>query len=152
VAKAPSRRKPNVDNDLGRLAPSFRRKVERLLELMRNDGWHPLVWETYRTPERAADLATDKLKGASMHSLGLAVDIVDEQLLWGASEEFKQALGRHAKALGLYWGGDFLNNDGSKGRDQWHVQAIPIGQQNRYRALTTLAARESLLQRRWGIA
>lgn len=155
VAKAPSRRKRNVENSLSKLAPSFRVKVEQLLERMRRDGWHPLVWETYRSPERAAELATDKLKGASMHTLGLAVDIVDESKLWGATapgRDFFDALGEHAEALGLTWGGRFLNDDGTEGRDPPHVQAIPLAQQNRYRGITTLADRDALLRKRWGIA
>lgn len=133
-----------VERDLDKLAPAFRVKVESLLEKLRGDGFAPLVWETYRSPERAKELA-GKGRGIalSMHTLGLAVDIVDAKLRWNASPEFWTALGRHAEALGLTWGGRF------KRVDKPHVQAIPISLQNTVRSLSSQQI-QALLQKRYG--
>lgn len=133
------RSKAGVDSDLSHLAPHFRRKIEQLLKLMRDYGFRPIVWETYRTPERAKAL-TPKLKGASMHTLGLAVDIVDEDLLWDATPAFRQALQRTAESLGLTSGATFSDPD------DWHVQGVPLKLQAKVRAMPTLAQRDALLQ------
>lgn len=139
---------PRIERSLDKLVPSFRRKVEELLALMKRDGFHPLVWETYRTPERAAELAKEGTgKALSQHSLGLAVDIVDKDLRWNASREFWDALHNHALALGL---GRIKRRD-KKGNLDWdwpHVQALPGSYDGRLRLLSEVA-REQFLQTRY---
>lgn len=142
----------NINRSLLALVPAFREKVTTLLERMRARGLRPLVWETYRSPERAARLAGQGTGIAlSMHSLGLAVDIVDAVKRWDASPAFWAALGAEATLLGLEWGG----NDSWKTvkrplGDRPHVQAGPATNawQNRMRAATA-AQREDILRRQY---
>lgn len=90
-----------------------------------------MLWEGYRSPERAAQLAKRGTGIArSMHCLGCAADIVHEDKLWAAPAAFWEALGEEAERLGLTWGGRF------KRADKPHVQAIPVHEQERFRAMT----------------
>jgi hypothetical protein len=130
--------------DLEALHPTFRRKVEALLARMRADGFDPMVWETYRTPARAKLLsargtgAKPRADGSipiGMHQLGLAVDIVSSSKRWSPKPTFWVALGKHAKALGLTWGGAWRNpKTGKLGWDKPHVQAVPVRDQEALRA------------------
>jgi len=124
-----------IDRDISKLVPAFRARVELLLERMRARGFDAMVWETYRSRGRAAQLA-DAGRGVkdSMHTLGLAVDIVSESKKWGPGEDFWAALGEEAEALSLTWGGRWPTRP-----DKPHVQAIPVSAQGNARKL---AARE----------
>ena len=109
-------------NDLARLAPAFGMRVAILLDRMVASGHTPLVWETYRTPERAAALAA---KGVgvvgSMHCYGCAVDIVRKQAPhWDAPFAFWRDLRDHAELLGLVSGARFKRR-----HDAPHVQCVP---------------------------
>lgn len=123
--------------DTAYLQPTFRAKVEALLARMQADGHDPLVWETYRTPARAK-LLSDRGTGVKpradgsipigMHQLGLAVDIVSASKRWTPPKAFWDALGKHAEALGLTWGGRW------KRVDKPHCQAVPVKEQEAKRA------------------
>lgn len=122
-----------VDRNPGELLPGFARKVDRLFRALRADGHDPMLWEGYRSPERAAKLAK---KGTgiklSMHCLGAAVDIVDEDDMWKATSAFWDAIGNHAEDLGLC----VLYNSRGQRIDRPHVQAVSVRAQNKFRAMT----------------
>ena len=142
--------KPEVINDMDRLVPAFRAKVLLLLQLMRADGFDPFVWETYRSPQRAAELAEEGTGVAqSQHELGLAVDIVDAAKLWNAPPGFWAALERHALALGLGRVDRTIKPSGRKERDQPHVQALPGKYDAKMRMLATADKREAFLRTRY---
>lgn len=124
-------------SDLALLQPAFRVKVTQLLGRMQLSGFDAIAWETYRTPARSKLLSkrgtgiaprADGSIPLGMHNLGLAVDIVSASKRWTPPPAFWTALGREAKALGLTWGGTW------KRVDRPHVQALPVGAQNRVRA------------------
>jgi hypothetical protein len=147
-----------VLRDLGKLVPTFRGRVQEMLARLTARGFVPLVWETYRTPERAKMLATPRpgqtrAPGVehSMHELGLAVDVVDKVRLWEAPDFFV-ALGEEAERGGLTWGGRFKNANGTEGRDPPHVQAIPFALQARARLLSTPEQRDALVREALRIA
>ena len=124
-----------VNRDPKKLLPGFAKRVEQLFRAMRARGYSPMLWEGYRTPERAQELAN---KGSgivdSLHIYGAAVDIVDESTApnyWNGAPGFWTALGEEAERLGLTWGGRFSR------RDVVHVQAVPVSQQVALRAATT---------------
>jgi len=113
-----------VDRDPHHLVPTFAADLEQLFKRMRGRGFNPLLWEGYRTPARAAELAKRGVGiVGSMHEYGLAADIVDgdtPQDMWAGRPGFWQALGEEARRLGLVWGGDWKKPDLS------HVQGISV--------------------------
>lgn len=116
------------ETDLNLLDPTFRERVVGLLQDMRYAGHEPIVWETYRSPERAKLLASVGVGVVnSMHCYGLAVDIVDQHVHWSASKKFWSDQGRLAEARGLTWGGRFSRVD------KPHVQAVPVRLQAKIR-------------------
>lgn len=133
VKRAP---KQDIVNDLGVLTPAFRERLEQLLARMAADGFDYLVWETYRSPERALEL---EQRGTgvrlSQHSLGLAADIIDRRRYWNASPAFVAALHRHALELGL----------GRVDGDPWHVQALAPRYDAKMRAMVP-AQRDAFLR------
>lgn len=111
-----------VCRDMDLLVPAFRSRVESVLADMRAQGFDPLVWETWRSRERAALLSARGVGVVqSMHCYGCAVDIISESKRWGAPRKFWLALGAAAKAHGLTWGGTWRRHDLP------HLQAVPIG-------------------------
>lgn len=125
-----------IDRDPKKLLPGFADKVEKLFQRMRARGFNPLLWEGYRTPERAAALHAANPTGAisdSIHSYGGAVDIVDGAFLperEGVSPGFWTALGEETEKLALTWGGRFSNHDVR------HVQGVSVREQNAFRSAT----------------
>lgn len=129
-----------LDRDPSKLVPSFARKIDQLFRALRAQGYDPVFWEGYRSPERAAEMARLGVGiKDSMHSYGAAADIIDRAKLWNAPAFFK-ALGAQAKALGLTWGGDWTRGDLP------HVQAIPVTAQNALRA-APVASRDAVVRR-----
>jgi len=113
-----------VDRDLNKLVPAFRERVVALLLRMQARGFDAMVWEAYRSPERAKQLAAKGVGIAlSMHCLGVAVDIVSASKRWKAPATFWEALGEEAEACGLTWGGRWRRVDLP------HVQAVSVGEQ-----------------------
>lgn len=118
---APSR--GPILNDLRFLVPSMRGPMRRVLSRMRNRGYKPKIFETVRSGERAAWL-TNKGTGIllSLHRLGLAVDVVeDDATPWNAKRGFWDALREEAVKEGLY----HLRGD------RPHLQAVTVSEQKR---------------------
>lgn len=133
-----------VDRDPANLLPGFAMRVEQVFRGVRRDGFDPLLWEGFRTHERAAQLAK---RGTgirmSMHCLGAAVDIVDgDDTHWDAPKAFWLSIQRHAEGCGLH----VLyrrNKAGKRVRfDMPHVQAIPVREQAAFRKMS-VAEREA---------
>jgi peptidoglycan L-alanyl-D-glutamate endopeptidase CwlK len=118
-------------NDPAMLLGPMRERLQMLLERLRADGHSPVVFETLRSKERAAMLAKRGTGIAlSMHVYGCAADLICARHRWSCAKHkcgFYDALGKHAEALGLVWGGRFKN------RDFPHVQCVPIKLQNAVR-------------------
>jgi len=114
-----------VIRDMARLLPGFREQVELVLADMRGAGFDPYVFETARSPERAAILAargTGSLH--SMHIYGAAADVIDAKLLWSARAAFWTSLTAFAEARGLTCGSRFKHL-----HDLPHIQAIPVARE-----------------------
>lgn len=135
-------------NDLAELSAPFRAAVEQLLEQLRAAGYEPLVFETYRTPERARWLvAQGKSRakdGQSMHCYRVAADIICAKHYWaceGCGCDYYTQLGIEAAKLGLTWGGDW-DGDGvtreQHEHDLPHVQGVPTSAQDAVRHAATL--------------
>lgn len=118
-------------SDPAELLPPFRRAVEVLLERMRASGHKPVLHETYRSPERAAQLAKEgRGQANSLHTWRIAADLICERHEWSCGKhkcDFYQRLGVEAERLGMTWGGRWER------RDLVHVQAIPVAVQQRAR-------------------
>lgn len=139
-------RKKVIVSDLGELHELVRPKVTRLLELMRAEGFDPIVWETYRAPERAAELATTgKGKARSMHVHRLAADIIDRKLYWSAPPAFWESLHRNALAVGLYRVNKKDPKTGAVYIDPPHVQGLPGNYDAKVWAMQP-AAREAFIR------
>jgi hypothetical protein len=112
------------------LLPSFADTLEVLFQRMRARGFDPCLHEGYRTPARAAELDRQgKGKSDSLHIYGAAADIVSCSTQW-SDPKFFRALGAEAEALGLTWGGRFMDGDSN------HVQAVPYEAENELRVST----------------
>jgi enoyl-CoA hydratase/carnithine racemase len=85
--------------------------------------------------------AADGTIPIGMHQLGLAVDIVSSSKRWAPPRAFWLALGKHAEALGLTWGGRWRRVD------KPHVQAIAVREQNAYRAAFTRGGPDAVAAR-----
>lgn len=123
-------------SSLDELVPAFRERYEAALAATKGQGYAPVVWETYRTHERAAMLVAQgrsKAKGGlSMHSYRVAADTICGAHQWGCARQhcrFFEVLGATLGDAGLVWGGTwhFL--------DLPHGQGVPVGLQDRVRAL-----------------
>lgn len=127
------------------LLPTFRARVETLLEQLRDAGHEPVVFETLRTPERAAMLAA-KGRGIrdSMHLYGAACDVVCAVHGWDCAKhrcDFFERLGKLGEALGLVWGGRWRRVD------KPHLQAVQVADQARFSRLEA-TAREAFIAAR----
>jgi peptidoglycan L-alanyl-D-glutamate endopeptidase CwlK len=122
--------KNGISRDPSLLLPAFAAKLAELFRRLRALGFDPLLYEGYRTPERAMMLA-EKGSGTidTLHTYGAAADIVSQSKLWD-HPQFFQALGREAEALGMTWGGRFKSRV-----DMPHVQAVSAIDEGRLRAL-----------------
>lgn len=123
-----------VVRDLKWLAPTFRERVEKIVDSLEKQGFEPLVWETLRTRERGRYL---EKKGASrngdrsMHIYGAACDIICKKHKWQCKKhgcKFFQALGKTSKRHRVYWGGDWRTIV-----DLPHIQGVPVSLQNAVR-------------------
>jgi peptidoglycan L-alanyl-D-glutamate endopeptidase CwlK len=123
--------RPGVNRDPHLLLPGFADRVELLFGALGARGLWPLLWEGYRSPERALELSKRGTGIAlSMHCLGAAVDVVHHTKLWSPPKSFWDALGEEAERLGLIWGGRFSHPD------KPHVQAIPWQEEDAFRAMS----------------
>lgn len=121
-------------DDLQLLHPTFRRKVQAILDDAAGHGRPMVVIETYRSQTRQEQLfqqGATQLRHVGLHHYGLAADfayLVGGEPSWKPSFDF---LGHLAKSHNLIWGGDwgapqihhsFIDDD--------HVQLIKVAQQN----------------------
>ena len=139
-----------VQRSIDLLLPAFALRVRKLVTAMSARGLDPKVWETLRSPERAAVLAkkgASKNGARSLHCYACAADIVSASALWG-DPAFFRALGEEAQSLGLTWGGDWDGNPATRERfvDSPHVQAVPVGMQEKLRALPTDSERNVFIE------
>ena len=108
-----------MDRDMGKLAPSFRLRIEAVVADLEAEGFTPWVVECVRTAERQAWLyAQGRTRPGSIvtkapthvsswHGHGLAVDIIDRVKHWGATQAFWQSLGAACGRHGVTWGGNW---------------------------------------------
>jgi peptidoglycan L-alanyl-D-glutamate endopeptidase CwlK len=128
-----------VDRDPKKLVPAFGWRIEKIFRAMRARGFEPMLWEGYRTPARASELAA---RGTgisdSLHAYGIAVDVVDGKQWakgkdpWAAETGFWAALGEEAEREGLTWGGRFSKPD------RTHIQGVTVAEQSAARAATAV--------------
>ncbi|GAB3554500.1 hypothetical protein GCM10027343_42550 [Noviherbaspirillum agri] len=100
------------------LDPDFRQRLLAVFQLMAHHGYHMVLLEGYRSPERQASLAklgthvTNAGAFQSFHQYGLAADsafyrdgriIISERDPW-AMEGYR-LYGQYAESAGLVWGG-----------------------------------------------
>jgi hypothetical protein len=107
------------------LLPSFRTKIAGLLYKMRLDGFNAIVANVY-----------------SLHGGpggGIAVDILPSKEKWNAPQSFRDALNKHALAMGL------VRVHGT-GQEWAHVLGVPPDQKERLRAAKTIAEQETMLR------
>jgi len=115
-----------VQRGLDGLAPRFREKLERLLEMvpyasvaetLRTDARQQFLFGFGRTWDDGRGIVTHSETALdTWHHYGLAADLVHRNKGWEAPQAWWQELGTAAKALGLEWGGDWTF------RDYPHVQ------------------------------
>jgi hypothetical protein len=125
---------PRVCKDVALLAPGFWRKLQLALAKLKIRGWHPVITETVRTPERQAWLygfgrEWDDGRGVvtnaptntkSWHGFGLAVDITSGDHDWDEiPERFWKDLQACVEAEGL------VSGAGWSSPDKPHVQFGP---------------------------
>jgi peptidoglycan L-alanyl-D-glutamate endopeptidase CwlK len=124
-------------SDTGLLVPAFRERLERALLVVRGQGYSPVVIETLRSRDRAAELVkTGKSMakdGLSMHCYGVAADIICGDHQWDCRRHqcaFFDVLGAAAEDAGLTWGGRWKNLV-----DLPHIQAVPVRLQKAIREM-----------------
>jgi hypothetical protein len=121
--------------------PQLRPKVYALLRALRDRGFEPVVHQAWRS---VAAQAKKKADGSSevpfsFHNnknpdktlSALAADVVDHRYAWTPAAEqhgYWDAIGKEAKKLGLFWGGDW-----KKPWDPAHVQLLPKEELGRIR-------------------
>ena len=129
------------EDDINLLLPSFRNKIEQLLNRMRQRGFDPILFDTFRTQAEADKYAAKGvgIKG-SMHVLRAAADIISASTGW-SNPKFFTALGHEANILNLTWGGEFQPDK----KDYDHVQAIPVNLEHAFRLLPSDLSRDSFI-------
>lgn len=114
---------------LNSLNTAFRVKVKKVIANLKEDGFEPKIFFGWRSVETQLELhkkGVTKVK-FSFHNAtkngepnAYAADIIDKRYGWSDKPETKKfwdALGKHAKAEGLYWGGDWTSF-----KDYAHIQ------------------------------
>lgn len=121
------------EKKLASLDTRIRSKVVRVLEALESEGFKPKVvfaWRSVAVQQRLVEEGKSRVR-FSFHNAqrkkgtpnAYAADIIDKRWAWNDEAEengFWRALGRTAKAEGLYWGGDWRSF-----KDWAHVQFYP---------------------------
>ncbi len=118
---------------LDSLDKDLRKKVERVLDNLKGEGFKPKIVYAWRSVEVQRQLVAQGHSKVrfSFHNAqykngrprAYAADIIDRRWAWSDAamdNGFWAALGRIAKAEGLFWGGDWRSF-----KDWAHVQAHP---------------------------
>lgn len=120
-------------SDIALLEPKTRSAVEAIIADAAAKGIRLMVFETYRSQERQAQLfsqGASQLRTVGVHHYGLACDIVKNvngKPSWEGDFGF---LGPLARAHGLVWGGDWGRPDLPHSfRDTDHVQRCSVAAQ-----------------------
>ncbi len=119
------------EKKLAGLAPTFRPKVERVIERLKQAGFQPKIvfgWRSVEVQKKLKAQGNSPLS-FSFHTAQLpdgtpfswAVDLIDSRWAWREPDchKFFKALGPAAKAEGLVWGGDWSTPDWA------HIQGRP---------------------------
>ena len=120
-------RSTRVVSDVQMLEPIMRGKVTAIIQEAREHGVNFMVFETYRSQARQAQLfkeGASKLQKVGTHHYGIACDIVrsvNGQPSWKGDFSL---LGQLAKKHGLIWGGNWTGFV-----DAVHVQRCALGRQ-----------------------
>lgn len=121
------------DKKLSSMEPTLRSKVPGLLNTLNKQGFQPKIFYAWRSVAVQQRLVAEGKSTVhfSFHNAQLpdgtpyayAADIIDQR--WGWNKEAKNngfwdALGKAAKDVGLYWGGDWKSFP-----DEAHIQSRP---------------------------
>lgn len=121
------------DKKLSCMEPTLRSKVPGLLDTLTKQGFQPKIFYAWRSVAVQQRLVAEGKSTVhfSFHNAQLpdgtpyayATDIIDQR--WGWEKAAKEngfwvALGKAAKDVGLYWGGDWKSFP-----DEAHVQSLP---------------------------
>lgn len=137
-------------DDLDLLLPSFRKRIDIVIERLRERGYQPVPRDTLRTSAEAAKNAETGVGVAnSMHCYGAACDVICDVHGWDCRKhgcQFFAALGEEAEKLGLTWGGRWSRR--GRGPDMPHVQGVRVIDQTRFRRLKDAEARDAFIAER----
>jgi D-alanyl-D-alanine carboxypeptidase len=122
-------------NDINLLDPVTRAAVEAIIQEARESGLDLMIFETYRSQARQAQLFKNgvaKLNNVGVHHYGLACDLVRNV---GGKPSLKgdfSKLGKLARKHHLIWGGDWGKPDAKpKFVDEYHVQRCTVARQKK---------------------
>lgn len=125
----------SIVSSLDYLEPTFRGRIETLLEEAAAASTPLLVFETYRSRERQQKLyeqGATQLRVVGVHHYGLAVDLVKNvggSPSWKGDFKFLRDLAtKHGLVSGYDWGNPGVAHTFV---DACHVQAIAVGDQPR---------------------
>jgi hypothetical protein len=121
------------DKKLSSMEPTLRSKVPGILDTLKKQGFQPKIFFAWRSVavQQQIVAAGHSTVHFSFHNAQLpdgtpyayAADIIDQRWAWEKPAEengFWDALGKAAKDVGLYWGGDWKSF-----RDEAHIQSRP---------------------------
>lgn len=110
------------EKKLRSLNPEFRRKVTKVLSALKQRGFQPKIFFGWRSVQVQLQLVRkgNSTVKFSFHNAqtkkgvpnAYAADVIDSRWGWAPAAEkngFWTALGEEAKAVGLYWGGDWVS-------------------------------------------
>jgi len=141
IKKSPWFNSINVCKDTALLEPSFRAKVQAVLEQAHNDGHDLRISETFRSQARQMYLfqhGATQLKNVGVHNFGLACDfaLFEDGKYVGDGEKYR-FLVDYAKKFklvsGIDWGTPWQKHTFV---DSGHVQDVPVFRQGELFALT----------------
>jgi hypothetical protein len=114
---------------MDKLIPEVAELANELLRQCKAKGIPIKITETWRSPERQAELykqGTTQIKTMGMHYYGVAFDVCVDSLALGAyNPDILREVGKIGKSLGLTWGGDWKTLV-----DMPHFQLDKYGDQN----------------------
>lgn len=145
-----------VDRDLSKLAPKFHATVDQIIGQMKTLGHDAIVFEGYRSDERAAFLygfgrdyddgrgvvTNAPVAAKTWHRYGLAVDIISARDEWDAPDQFWTDLRSLARSLGLVSGADWTTPD--RPHCQWNIPGMHVTPSDHAWALLQTAGVEAV--------